>query len=225
MRMTTRPSWKVALATAVLAASLASGGTYAMANHVFDDSTDNQAFHDEVGRMSLAGCATGFPDGTFRPQDNVNRQQFAAWMVRCGGRVSHAVDFNSANLSGAGTNLVSAVMEPGFVGVGTTGYVSGQANVQVYVPLPTTCPCRVNFSIRETFTNTPVPNTSRSLWLPANATATDVFVNGSVSWLYEVDPGENTKFLVEATLADGGATVAIARSDMTLTYFPFLGVN
>lgn len=102
--------------------------------------------------------------------------------------------------------------------------MSGQANVQIYVPVPATCPCRVNFSIRETFTNTVVPNTSRSIWIPSSA-ATDVFSSGSVSWLYEVAPGQDTKFLVESTLAAGGATVATARSDMTLSYFPFVGFN
>src|SRR4029453_12895065 len=43
-------------------------------------------FRTEINRTGRGGCASGFPDGTFQPRNNVTRQQFAFWTNNCGGR-------------------------------------------------------------------------------------------------------------------------------------------
>jgi S-layer homology domain len=46
-------------------------------------------FREEINRIGRAGCASGFPDGTFQPQNSVNRQQFAFWTNNCAGRMAY----------------------------------------------------------------------------------------------------------------------------------------
>lgn len=49
----------------------------------FPDVASGSAFHDEVGWLTDPDhpIATGFPDGTFRPREDINRQQAAFWFA------------------------------------------------------------------------------------------------------------------------------------------------
>jgi hypothetical protein len=66
------------------------------ANHQFPDVATGSAFHDAISDFVDAGCATGFPNGTYHPTDPVNRQQIARMFSACGGRVDFANDPNNA---------------------------------------------------------------------------------------------------------------------------------
>jgi hypothetical protein len=137
---------KGAGAVVVVASMIVAATTSAVANHVFPDSTDSQAFHDQVANVAGAGCATGFPDGTFDPTANVKRQQFAAWMNRCGGRVGHS-NSGLVELDTSATNVQLTSFEL------TAGAVSGTSSVGGFVVISadgwanTTdighCPCAV----------------------------------------------------------------------------------
>jgi hypothetical protein len=53
--------------------------------HRFDDVWPDSPFFDEVEWMAAEGISTGWPDGTFRPLDDVTRQAFAAFLHRAAG--------------------------------------------------------------------------------------------------------------------------------------------
>ncbi len=126
----------------------------AIANHVFPDSTNGQAFHEQVGNVAGAGCTTGFPDGTFRPQDNVNRQQFAAWTNRCGGRVAHGGGSTEvATTSSTYIDVASVDLASGATGSGATGgfvYLSGFVTAETEdTGDAANCPCFVAFELSD----------------------------------------------------------------------------
>src|SRR5690349_1130468 len=101
-----------------------SSTTNAVANHLFPDVPTNSAFHTEIDNIVGAGCATGFNDGTFRPLDAPTRQQFAAWMNRCGGRLmpEDTATASSSTSGPAGAALLGdSTITPGATGDAATG--------------------------------------------------------------------------------------------------------
>ena len=46
----------------------------------FTDVPAENRFAESVTRVQESGIATGFPDGSFRPREPINRQQAAAWI-------------------------------------------------------------------------------------------------------------------------------------------------
>ena len=50
--------------------------------HGFSDVPGGAAYEDAVSWASEHGIVTGYPDGTFRPDDDVTRAQFAMMMYR-----------------------------------------------------------------------------------------------------------------------------------------------
>jgi hypothetical protein len=85
----------VVVAVASLTAAAVGGAGVALAVHQFDDVGDANFFHDSIGQIVEAGCATGFPDDTFRSGQGATRGQFSFWTSNCGARV--------ANLTGSVT--------------------------------------------------------------------------------------------------------------------------
>jgi hypothetical protein len=77
------------VAVVSMVGALVGGAGVAIAAHQFDDVGDASFFHDEIGQIVEAGCATGFSDDTFRPGNGATRGQFAFWTTNCGGRVAH----------------------------------------------------------------------------------------------------------------------------------------
>lgn len=65
----------------VVAALLLGGGLFlggaASAGHVFNDTPP--WIHDHAAWLAANGVASGFPDGSFRPDDNISRGQAAYW--------------------------------------------------------------------------------------------------------------------------------------------------
>lgn len=59
-------------------------GTCAAAQS-FSDVTEKTSGHEAIGVLSDQGIITGFPDGTFRPDDSITRAESAAVIVRMAG--------------------------------------------------------------------------------------------------------------------------------------------
>jgi hypothetical protein len=95
----------------------------ALASHQFDDVGDASAFHDAIGNVNDAGCVRGFPDDTFRPTENVRRQQAALWLNACLGRGDAAFGAGSfSNEPGGDTSeLELDVASGGLPAVGAGG--------------------------------------------------------------------------------------------------------
>src|SRR5262245_285866 len=79
-------------------------GSSALASHQFGDVPTSSAFHDDVGWLAAHGIASGFPDGTFHPNDPVNRQQASRWLRNLSGGL-HLVHISTggsdlANIAG-----------------------------------------------------------------------------------------------------------------------------
>jgi hypothetical protein len=58
---------------------------YGCLGGVFLDVPPSHAFHDEIGWLVEAGITEGYPDGTFRPLEQVSRQAMSAWLHRRAG--------------------------------------------------------------------------------------------------------------------------------------------
>jgi hypothetical protein len=82
---------KTALALAILAAvvSLASVAG-AGVSQSFSDVPPGHSFFNEVEQVAAACIAQGYPDGTYRPDNNVNRGAMAAFLSRTGGRIGYS---------------------------------------------------------------------------------------------------------------------------------------
>lgn len=85
------------LLAAVVAASALAGSVVPRAVAVnFPDVSG--FFASAVDNITDAGCARGFPDGTFDPSSGATRAQFAYWLNNCGGRTAEAGTPNVAAL-------------------------------------------------------------------------------------------------------------------------------
>ncbi|WP_228066211.1 S8 family serine peptidase [Rothia nasimurium] len=61
----------------------------------FSDVPTDYVFYKEIAWMAEQGITTGWPDGTFRPADPVNRDQMAAFFYRMAGSPEYTVPANS----------------------------------------------------------------------------------------------------------------------------------
>ena len=62
---------------------LFSGMSFAITEQLaFDDVARNSWYYEGVMTMAEYGVITGYPDGTFKPQEEVSREEFAVMMVR-----------------------------------------------------------------------------------------------------------------------------------------------
>ena len=123
---------------AALSLTFAALGTtvgVAVANHWFPDVPTAGWAHEAVSEVGAAGCATGFPDGSFDPTAEVKRQQFAFWMHNCGGRVGFATDDGTHDFITDGDSIEGIVeleVETGGApGVGAGGYWLVTADIAV----------------------------------------------------------------------------------------------
>ena len=68
--------------TAMLAATAVLGATTAFANNPFSDvSTDSWAYQ-AVSQLAEAGIVNGYPDGTFKGQNNITRYEMAQMIAK-----------------------------------------------------------------------------------------------------------------------------------------------
>ena len=77
----TRKHLVVLIAAFAAGSVVVSGGT-AWAVGTFSDVPESNPFYDEIEGGAENGIIEGFPDGTFRPSNNVTRHEVAAFMAR-----------------------------------------------------------------------------------------------------------------------------------------------
>jgi hypothetical protein len=139
-------------------ASLLAGGlgaSVAVAVDDFDDVDPESQFAEHVENISEAGIATGYPDGTFRPREPINRQQAAAWINRSATR--SALDFANEPSEYAPVNpgdptRVLATVTVTSPAAGTGG---GWVNLQGIIAAGTQnstgagCPCAIDARVHD----------------------------------------------------------------------------
>jgi hypothetical protein len=217
--MAAHPRRRLPTAMVVVLAVLASLTATAVANHISDVPNSNP-FHDEIAQFVGAGCATGFPDGSFHPQDEVKRQQMARFVRNCGGRVQHDQGGVTLTSGSPNANDVAAVdLTTGAQGAGTEGY----ALIEVDVTLTSNasgdpnCPCGGLINLRQNgglvdFREWDVPQV-------------DLFTQGvSFSEVVTVQTGEVNDYQVDLALTAGTANITVI-ADITATYYPFNGAG
>lgn len=67
-------------------------GATAVASHQFSDVATGNAFHDDIDWLTANGIASGYPDGTFRPANPINRQQASRWFRNFNDQIQIAID-------------------------------------------------------------------------------------------------------------------------------------
>lgn len=108
------------IAVVAMVAALVGGSAVAWADHQWSDVPTGSFFHESIGAITDAGCAVGYSDGTFRPDGNATRGQFAYWLNNCGGRLAY--DEGSDNFAVADAsagNVATAAMTAGAKDSGT----------------------------------------------------------------------------------------------------------
>ena len=134
------------------------------ANHRFSDIANGTFFHEPTGAIFDAGCADGFDDGSFQPNNPATRGQFSYWMSNCASRVAFdsgsptVVNDPVSNSSAFGPDVTVATVS---VEVGATTDVNrnqfvtlfGTADISSDQPESTFCPtfagCEVVLSVFE----------------------------------------------------------------------------
>jgi hypothetical protein len=209
---------------ALAVAGLSTGVIPAGANHQFPDVPTGSAFHDAVDNFTNAGCATGFPDGTYRPTDPVNRQQMARFMNACGGRVTYGEGFvGTLPLDNVGTiPLITQTMTAGALGEGG-GFVAATASVRLGSTSTTTTdfPCEAIFRLMEASAG---QLDALPIDLP-EAVVGEVNDSGALLGLIPVDAGETVTVEVVAAESSQPACSAtlFGEAGLMLEYVPFQG--
>jgi hypothetical protein len=191
--------------------------------HLWSD-TGSSPFSTEIDRIGRAGCASGFADGTFRPRDQVTRQQFAFWMNHCGGRFAHGSGSLDVQPSANPTSIVRIILEPGAVdtGLAVGGWVLVQGAVEVSAPAAqaAACPCDVSaWAADDThgMSSTPVHGTLGAAADESGRVRTTLAVNE----YFAVPPGGPTAYELRARYDDDENPVITFTADLTVIYVPF----
>lgn len=209
-------------AVIAVAATLAGlGGVLAgvaVANHQFPDVASGNAYHDNIDNFVNAGCATGFPDGTFQPQEPVKRQQMARFVNACGGRLwfDEAID---QTVTTSLTTAATAEMVSAAVGDGA-GFVLVNVSAQASIATAAGFPCQVTVQL-----GTGLGGRTLYLDMPA-AVASDIEdESGSMQQYFVLPGGGNTIQQVQVSKnADCTSTVKV-NVQVSATYWPFDGAG
>ena len=209
----------VALTVAVSAA------TNAVADDLFPDVPDS-GFHDQIGNIANAGCASGFNDGTFRPQAATTRGQFAAWMNRCGGRTTDVINDNiNLTTSGAGAAQVvgSVALTAGATGdLATGGFATVSGAVRARTSNPALCPCFVQAQVWDVVAGEEVGPPQFSA-IPAGTTELngENFTTIPVQAVVEMAPDSTRTFGVKIHFVDANVGTINVSTHLSAQYFPF----
>jgi hypothetical protein len=210
---------KVLVVVALIGLLTGGGGVLtgvAVANHQWSDVPTSDFFHDAIDDFTDAGCASGYPDGTFRPTQPVLRQQMARFIASCAGRIgydevlSHPVPTTDTAVPG-----LDAFMTAGAVGDGG-GFVHVQVDAHAYSADTTGYPCEVRISVG----NAADP-ASRETFIDLPANTADTFEDGSssVEQFFDLGAGFNSTQPIRV-MKSCSANVAVDLR-VTTTYWPF----
>jgi hypothetical protein len=215
----TRRTVLLTFAIGILGA-LVGGATVVWADHQFSDVADGHAFHDQIGAVVDAGCATGFDDGTFRPGTSPTRGQFAYWLNNCGGRAAYGAT-NASFLNDS--NHVRSGLAEARLNVGAQGdglaivVVIGTGNIDA------SADGSVAWTIEsdDGTTTQEIASANDTIYSPPGATinpGSSVTLVGTVV----VPAGEFRDFSMTVTRADG-IPLANIETDLVAMSFPFNG--
>jgi hypothetical protein len=209
----------------VTVAGLVTGLIPAGANHQFPDVATSSAFHDDIDDFVNAGCATGFPNGTYQPTSAVNRQQIARFVNACGGRVAFDKTGSAPQLvAGQPVDVAEAELTAGALGGG--GFVVAIANARVTAASQngSDYPCEANFRLFQTGGVTEISQQAATLDLDGPVVgATDD--TGAVTELIAVEAGATVTVTLRGTKSSNPACNAsiLGFGDLVLLYVPFDG--
>lgn len=206
----------LALVTA-LATVAGVGGGIAVANHQFPDVPPGSAFHDDIDDFVNAGCATGFPDGTYHPQEAVKRQQMARFLHACGGRIQHRQSGFNTMTTTAG-NFFNMDLAPGALGDGA-GFGWLAVTVDAQSTSAAGLPCEIIVNV------VGVSGEEIFIDLPNTADPTE-HASGTLMTVVPVPSGALTNLPIQGrlTTACTGAVIT-ARARASFSYFPFDGLG
>ena len=206
-----------ALATVAIAAStvLVLDQTGLRASHQFSDVGNGNFFHESIGAIGSAGCASGFNDGTFRPNSNPTRGQFAYWTHNCGGRVAY--DENAATISTLG-EIASVSMTAGALDnppIETGGFVMVTASIDASDGASSTC--EVAFVLEDD-----EGSLEQSFLQPVGSQSIN-HASGSFDEVVPISGGSTKTFSISATPSGCVNGNAVAEAALTVLYVPFDG--
>jgi hypothetical protein len=230
------------VAVVSMVGALVGGAGVAIAAHQFDDVGDSNFFHGAIGQIVEAGCATGFPDDTFRPSNGATRGQFAFWTTNCSSRVAHGD--GTVTLSPDVDVLVSTPIVPpssnesGFIVVMVDWSAAptapelaaldlrDDAGIRLVGASPP-CPCRVAALHEVDHVGEGLVGRTQDVWLgvPGALTVDDLMVlNGSATFVIPAGPDApvdfDTTFTYQATSPAFAGTVDLTYH-ITLLTVPF----
>ena len=190
----------------------------------FGDVPPSHQFYGAINAISNAGITNGFPDGTYRPNDPVNRGQMAAFMQR--GFSSSTAAYGGLSFEDAATLYVAeAALTSGGVG-GGTGYVVVDADVSAFTPEAGLCPCEIEMWV-DMWQGASLIDSSAPMYFDISdvATPTDYRSGaGSVGWTFAVPTSTTLTFAVAANIVSTGASASSdsgVSGTVTATYVPF----
>lgn len=209
------------VAAGAVAIGVAAGS--ATAAVVFDDVPESHPFRDEISAVADAGVAGGFPDGTYRPGDEVTRQAMAAFLGRGLGRIGAQEGDAALDTNGEAVTVTSVDLDAG--GIAGTGFVHLQVTGDVtYGPATTTledCPCTIQVTLHD-HDGTEVAGTFFEL--AGFEGQGDVFaptVSYSDQAVVSIAGGTSATYEARATLHDTDPTDLLVNAVLTATYVPF----
>jgi S-layer homology domain len=224
--METRRGRLLPAVTAVLAlvvAGMVTGVIPARATHQFPDVTSGSPFHAAIDNFVNAGCATGFPDGTYRPTDPVLRQQMARFVNACGGRVAFDASPAAIPLTATFQTIAQAEVTAGALTGG--GFVSVAASARVFASstTPGDYPCELLFGLSQTGGVTDISGRGIVLDLngPIDGAADET---GSMHELVAVEAGHTVTVTLRAKTNPPTCAAQVGGlGDLLLQYYPFDG--
>jgi S-layer homology domain len=216
----------LAVVVSLVTSVVVGAGTLALANHQWPDVATASPFHADIESFSDAGCATGFPDGTFRPTEEVNRQQAARFFRACGTRLQSEDDDDLTTVPSGleGITLNSEPITAGAQGDGG-GFVLGLATITLSTADDDSAdfPCVLATSLTSpTAGHTGPDNLETSAASFRSASSATQATTVSMTEVWEVAAGET--ITVRTNVAKFGCDAAVsAESDLVLLYVPFDG--
>jgi hypothetical protein len=174
----------------------------AVANHIYNDVSTNNVFHDEIAEIGEQGCAEGFPGGLFKPEDPVKRQQMARFLSRCGTRVAS----NSGSVADV---TIMPTEETNFADVNVQARADGLvvliATGNASADDASTCPCGVVWSLTDGTTYA-TPETRGEI--PAVASElSPATTSMAMTGVFSINQGEERTYSIRASTSDNNASV------------------
>lgn len=211
-----------------LVASLVGGLLATAAGAAFQDVNENTPYAEHVSSVQEAGIATGYGDGTFRPQNPINRQQAATWIDRAASRT--ALDYADEQSEHAPVNpgdpvRVLATVEVGSPAAATGGgwvTLQGYAAAATQAANGTGCPCAVDVRVYDSdgdevalgIMTVPGPSSDdeRTNMGPAAITP--------VAGIVHLPGGTSETYTLELELVDGDVGSVYVAGTLIATYAP-----